>query len=174
LICAQGFRYTLFLQGSSMRCLFGSNPNSWDVHGVNHIITREVAAEMKKLAPYLRPHGGGVTISGGEPLLQPHFVAAVFQEAHALGLTSCIDTSGQGTEHHDWDIVLPHTDMALLDQISTSMMQKGALRFADELTKRSIPFWARYVLLSGYTDDPDDLQKLVEWVKMYPTCKVDF
>lgn len=65
------------------------------------------------MAPYLRPGGGGVTCSGGEALLQPQFTAAVFQEAHALGLTTCLDTTGQGTKHNSWDVVLPHTDMVL-------------------------------------------------------------
>jgi hypothetical protein len=65
------------------------------------------------VAPYLRPGGGGVTCSGGEALLQPQFTAAVFQEAHALGLTTCLDTTGQGTKHNSWDVVLPHTDMVL-------------------------------------------------------------
>jgi hypothetical protein len=65
------------------------------------------------VAPYLRPGGGGVTCSGGEALLQPQFTAAVFQEAHALGLTTCLDTTGQGTKHNHWDVVLPHTDMVL-------------------------------------------------------------
>lgn len=78
-----------------------------------HTSSAAAAAGACSVAPYLRPGGGGVTCSGGEALLQPQFTAAVFQEAHALGLTTCLDTTGQGTKHHHWDVVLPHTDMVL-------------------------------------------------------------
>jgi pyruvate-formate lyase-activating enzyme len=77
------------------------------------MLTLPAPAVLRSVAPYLRPGGGGVTCSGGEALLQPQFTAAVFQEAHALGLTTCLDTTGQGTKHNHWDVVLPHTDMVL-------------------------------------------------------------
>lgn len=86
---------------------------------------------LRSVAPYLRPGGGGVTCSGGEALLQPQFTAAVFQEAHALGLTTCLDTTGQGTKHNHWDVALPHTDMVLFcikvgrQQLQSGMPQVG-------------------------------------------------
>lgn len=94
-----------------MRCLFCSNPDTWCPSGGETVSSKDIAAQVKSVAPYLRPGGGGVTCSGGEPMLQPDFTAAVFQEAHALGLTTCLDTTGQGSKHHNWDKVLPHTDM---------------------------------------------------------------
>ena len=76
--------------------------------------SKEIATKLDHYLPYLKGSGGGVTCSGGEAMLQPAFVAALFQEAHARGLNTCIDTTGQGTKHHHWDIVLPHTDLVLL------------------------------------------------------------
>jgi pyruvate formate lyase activating enzyme len=83
-----------------MRCKFCSNPDTWNSSGGEEASSKDIAAQLRSVAPYLRPGGGGVTCSGGEALLQPDFTAAVFQEAHALGLTTCLDTTGQGTKHH--------------------------------------------------------------------------
>jgi pyruvate formate lyase activating enzyme len=150
-------------------------PNAGDI-----VSSKYIAANISRVAPYLRPGGGGVTCSGGEPLLQPDFTAAIFQEAHALGLTTCLDTTGQGTKHHHWDKVLPHTDMVLfcikhLDpdkyQKLTSLPQLGALRFAAELKQQGIPFWLRYVLIPGRTDDAADIKKLVSFCQGHPSLQ---
>lgn len=89
-----GLRYLLFLQGCAFRCLFCSNPDTWQLHTGPRVSSKAAASKLAHCAPYLRPNHGGVTLSGGEPLLQPDFVSSVFREAHALGLTTCVDTSG--------------------------------------------------------------------------------
>lgn len=73
------------------------------------LLLQDIAERLKRVVPYLQRNHGGITVSGGEPMLQPYFLAAVYQEAHALGLTTCIDTTGQGNKQH-WNTVLPHTD----------------------------------------------------------------
>lgn len=167
-----GLRMVVFEQGCAMRCAFCSNPDTWSSCGGEPVSSKDIAAQMRSVAPYLRPGGGGVTCSGGEAMLQPQFTAAVFQEAHALGLTTCLDTTGQGTKHHHWDVVLPHTDMVLfcIKHLNpekyaglTGLRQIGALRFAAELKERGIPHWLRYVLIPGHTDDEDGIQRLIKF-----------
>lgn len=142
--------------------------------------SKDLAAQIRKVRPYLRPGGGGVTCSGGEPLLQPDFVSSIFQEAQMMGLTTCLDTTGQGTKHHNWDKVLPYTDMVLfcikhLDPVKytqmTGLQQRGALKFAAELNEREIPFWLRYVLIPGYTDAPSDIAKLIAFAQGQDTLQ---
>ncbi|KAF6260330.1 pyruvate formate-lyase activating enzyme [Scenedesmus sp. NREL 46B-D3] len=175
-----GVRFIVFTQGCAMRCKFCSNPDTWNSSGGEPASSKDIAAQIRSVAPYLRPGGGGVTCSGGEALLQPDFTAAIFQEAHALGLTTCLDTTGQGTKHHHWDKVLPHTDMALfcikhLDPEKyaglSGLRQLGALRFAAELKEQGIPFWLRYVLIPGYTDDAKDVDMLVDFCQRQPTLQ---
>lgn len=110
----------ILLQGCSARCLFCCNPDTWDLRGGTLVTSQQLAAKVAKVAAYLRPNGGGVTCSGGEPLMQPDFVADLFERCHALGLTTCLDTTGQastlggpGGMQAAWDTVLPHTDMVL-------------------------------------------------------------
>jgi pyruvate formate lyase activating enzyme len=108
-----GVRFVAFLQGCAMRCAFCSNPDSWAMGGGEVVSSKELAEQIARVLPYLKSGGGGLTCSGGEPLLQPEFAAALFREAHALGLTTTLDTTGQGTKHKHWDVVLPHTDGVL-------------------------------------------------------------
>ncbi|KAF6266380.1 hypothetical protein COO60DRAFT_1474597 [Scenedesmus sp. NREL 46B-D3] len=173
-----GVRFIVFTQGCGMHCLFCSNPDTQNMTGGDVVSSKNIAAKLQRMQPYLQPNGGGVTCSGGEPLLQPDFVAGVFQEAHALGLTTCLDTTGQGSKHMSWDHVLPHTDTVLfcikhLDPLQyehiTGVHQSGSLAFAAELKERGIPFWLRYVLIPNLTDRPGDIEMLTHFAKAQPT-----
>eukprot|EP00775_Hariotina_reticulata_P009835 gene9835-9994_t len=150
------------------------------MHAGVEMTSRDVASHVHKVAPYLRPGGGGVTCSGGEALMQPEFVASIFQEAHAMGLTTCLDTTGHGSKQANWDKVLPHTDLVLfcikhIDPVKyhklTGMSQVAPLLFTAELQQRGIPYWLRYVLLPGYTDDADDIDNLISFCKQQPTLQ---
>lgn len=172
-----GMRFLIFLQGCGFRCSFCSNPDTWAVNKGAQMSSKDIAHRLDLVLPYLKASGGGVTCSGGEALLQPHFVSAVFDEARARGLNTCLDTTGQGTKHRSWDVVLPHTDLVLfcvkhMDPQKylqlTGHPQGGMIKFARELSDRNLPAWCRYVLIPGMTDSVNDLQMLIDFLKEHP------
>lgn len=169
-----GVRFLVFLQGCGLRCVFCSNPDTWHMARGKLTSSKELAKKLERVQPYLSQgdHKGGITLSGGEPLLQPEFTAAVLMEAHTRGLTTCIDTTGQGLKHSHWDKVLPHLDYALFC-IKSPIPEKyewitkrqigPALGFVGELEQRGIPYWLRYVMMPGRTDQPEDVEALVRF-----------
>ncbi|KAL4451931.1 hypothetical protein ABPG75_007593 [Micractinium tetrahymenae] len=169
-----GVRFLVFLQGCGLRCVFCSNPDTWHMARGKLTSSKELAKKLERVKPYLTQgdHKGGITLSGGEPLLQPEFTAAVLMEAHTRGLTTCIDTTGQGLKHSHWDKVLPHLDYALFC-IKSPISEKyewitkrqigPALGFVGELERRGIPYWLRYVMMPGKTDQPEDVEALVRF-----------
>ena len=121
----------------------------------------------------MKNSGGGVTVSGGEPLLQTSFVTELFKELKRLGYSTCLDTSGCLPITDGIKELLKFTDLVLLDikhidnekSINlTGLSNKNNLAFAKYLSDNSIPVWIRQVLVPGYTDDPEDLKKLKEFI----------
>ena len=169
-----GIRYVVFMQGCQMRCAFCSNPDTWRIAKGDQSRSDDIATRIGSVAAYLE----GVTVTGGEPMLQARFLEDLFQRIHKLGLTTCIDTCGRGDKFRDWDAVLPHTDYVLfcikhIDPVKYKALTgcdiEAPLRFAEELRARSIPFQLRYVLVPGHTEDEQDVHDLVEWAARQPT-----
>lgn len=176
-----GLRFLVFLQGCIARCQFCSNPDTWDFRAGRQVSSRMIAKQMERCLPFMKASGGGVTCSGGEPLMQPKFVEALFKEAHRMGVNTCLDTNGQGCKACHWDTVLPHTDMVLvcvkhLDAVKYKEIVGGTanpssvLAFVKELNERNIPFWIRYVLIPGYTMDPAAIDLLVDYALQQSSC----
>lgn len=168
-----GVRYMVFLQGCNLRCLSCSNRDTWDLEGSKPMRTaKEVVDHMLRYRSYIQ----GITVSGGEALLQPHFVSALFQAAHQNGLNTCIDTSGQAPKQN-WDIVLPHTDTALVCikhtnpskyQTFTGLKQKIAFEFVDTLVfQYGVPFHFRYLYIPGFSDDMADVDSFLDYAVTY-------
>jgi pyruvate formate lyase activating enzyme len=165
----------IFLHGCSLRCLFCSNPDTWATPKHDPVKSESVIEEISRYRGYI----DGISISGGEPLMQPEFTADIMKGAHKLKLSTCVDTSGVGSKHA-FDTVLPETDYVLfciksLDankyEKITSHSQKTALHFGDELALRNIPFSLRYVVLPNYTDSKKDIDDLIEYAKKQPTLQ---
>jgi pyruvate formate lyase activating enzyme len=164
-----GIRYMLFLQGCNLRCKSCSNPDTWDHKCGTEMSSKDVIKNIAKYRNYI----DGITVSGGEPLLQPQFVSTLFEECHELNLNTCIDTAGQSLTKN-WHMVLPHTDLALIcikhiDPIKyykfTGMPQKHALQFMDTVQDYNVPFYLRYLYIPGYSDDYNDIDKFIEYAK---------
>mmetsp|Transcript_4185 Transcript_4185/g.6414 ORF Transcript_4185/g.6414 Transcript_4185/m.6414 type:complete len:305 (-) Transcript_4185:63-977(-) len=166
-----GIRFLMFLQGCALRCTFCSQPDTWSAVDGKAISVHHVMQKIERCLPYLQQNKGGITISGGEPLLQGHFVSEVFKETKKLGLTTALDTAGIGPKD-SWDLVLPHTDMVLYCFKGTSKDQYKHLArrdyfdlsrmFAADVHRRGIPMRIRYVFVPGHSDQEHEVQGVID------------
>lgn len=172
-----GIRLVVFMQGCPMRCLYCHNPDTWTVGSGTEMDAAELIAEYQKnRAFYTR---GGITVSGGEPLLQIDFLLELFKLAKKEAIHTCIDTSGitynpsNSIYMEKLDRLMSMTDLVMLDikQIDdekhkrlTGHENSRVLEFAKYLESKKIPVWIRHVVVPGYTDDPDDLRQLGRWI----------
>lgn len=174
-----GIRFVVFMQGCPLKCLYCHNRDTWDTSGGNEYTVDEVLNQLRKYKNYFERSGGGITISGGEPTLQPEFVEAVFKDCREMGIHTALDTSG----HTDIEKVrglLQYTDLVLLDikhavnekhKLITGVGNDKTKSFARYLSENNIPVWIRYVLLPGYTDGEDDLQQAAGFIRELKTVE---
>ncbi|MGW4735887.1 pyruvate formate-lyase-activating protein [Streptomyces shenzhenensis] len=157
-----GTRFVLFLSGCPLRCLYCANPDTWHMRDGRRTTVDEVMAEAEKYRAFITTAGGGVTLTGGEALLQPAFTAGIFRRCKELGLHTALDTSGFLGRRAS-DALLADTDLVLLDiksfDVSAYRRLTGGdlaptLTFATRLDRLGVPVWIRYVLVPGWTDDP--------------------
>ncbi|GBG92347.1 hypothetical protein CBR_g55228 [Chara braunii] len=173
-----GIRSVMFLQGCWRRCLFCSNPDTWSptTKETKRMSSKDIAKLLERNLPYYSG-GGGVTLSGGEPLLQPDFCAAIFREAHALGISTALDTAGYGRPE-EWAKVLPYTNVVLL---CLKAMDKAVyhklvglsntvvMKFVEAIQKYKVQLVIRFVVLPGYTDTEQEIEGLIAFAKTQPT-----
>ncbi|NYI42841.1 pyruvate formate-lyase-activating protein [Demequina lutea] len=167
-----GTRMTLFTAGCGLRCQFCQNPDTWRMKdGVRHTVD-EVMERVTRYATVMKVTGGGLTISGGEPLLQSKFVMSIFRRAHDLSIHTALDTSGLlGSRLTDDD--LNYIDLFLLDIKSgipktykrvTGRPLQPTLDFANRLSRLGKTMWIRFVLVPGLTDAPENVEAIAEFV----------
>lgn len=174
-----GIRFVVFTQGCPLRCLYCHNPDCRTVEGGQVVTVDALLAEILHYRAYLKASGGGVTITGGEPLLQPEFVGELMQCCKAEGLHTALDTSGF-SDLAAAQLVLPYADLVLLDIKSfqpelyhtvTHVDLKPTLRLARHLKAIQKPTWIRFVLVPGLTDAPDNVAALAEFVATLPNVE---
>lgn len=167
-----GIRYILFTQGCPLRCKYCHNPDTWSMKNGKEADTEDLIKDIVKYKSFMQFSGGGITISGGEPLLQPDFVKDLFQKCKANNIHTALDTSGF-ISIEKADVVLDYTDLVLLDIKSynpdvfkelTGVPLDPTLQFAAHLNERKIPVWIRYVLVPNLTDDPEDIDHLAKFL----------
>jgi len=166
-----GIRFVLFTAGCPLACAYCHNPDTQMMRNGTRMRAEEVLARVQRYRPVLSATGG-VTVSGGEPLLQPAFTEAVLSGSKSLGLHTALDTSG-AMGHHAPDSLLAATDLVLLDikAIDARLylnLTRGrlapTLRFSERLAALDKPVWVRFVLVPGWTDDPAHVARLARHV----------
>ena len=172
-----GIRFVLFLQGCHLKCKFCHNRDTWDINNGEYKSLDEIFEKIIKYKNYIMPNGG-VTCTGGEPLLQVKFLIELFKKLKSEGIHTCIDTSGMVSITDDIKEVLKYTDLVLLDikHINSDKCKElvgfnneKELAFAKYLSDNNIHMWIRQVLVPGYTDDEEDLLKLKAFISSLKT-----
>lgn len=172
-----GIRYVIFLHGCAMRCRYCHNPETWCNDEFTPQSSEELIKKALKYKPYWK-NDGGITVSGGEPLLQIDFLIELFTLAKKYNINTCIDTCGQPfSNNKDYleklDKLLELTDLFILDikemnnethRWLTSKSNENILDFARYLSDHNKKMWIRHVLVPTITDKEDDLIKLKEFV----------
>ena len=157
-----GIRFIIFTTGCPLRCLYCSNPDCRYLEHGKQVTVDELIVEIQKYTSYMKASGGGVTISGGEPLFQPEFVREIFRRCKELGIHTALDTSGF-CNLETAKSVLEFVDLVLLDIKSfdpatytkvTQVDIKPTLILAKYLSEINKPAWIRFVLVPDLTDDP--------------------
>ncbi len=179
-----GIRFVVFMQGCPMRCLYCHNPDTQNLSGGVEYTPEEVAAIALKYKSYLK--GGGVTVSGGEPLLQIDFVTDLFKLLKREGVHTAVDTSGATFRSNDERLLvkikelIKYTDLVLLDikhtddeehKKLTGVTNKNILAFAEFLSENGVKTWIRHVLVTGITDFDEQLIKLRKFTDKLKTVE---
>lgn len=172
-----GIRLVVFCQGCPMRCKYCHNPDTWQAGKGMRVSVQEILEQYDRNKEFYAR--GGITVTGGEPLMQIDFLLELFERAKAKGIHTCIDTSGATyrpgeSEYNDkLDTLLGFTDLVMLDikhidsaahRALTGFSNEGILAFAKHLEKKHVPVWIRHVVVPGITDGEENLRALGQMI----------
>lgn len=179
-----GVRFIIFLQGCRMRCRYCHNPDTWDMNGGEEATADELLKKALRYKSYWRAEGG-ITVSGGEPLLQMDFMLDLFKKAKSLGINTVIDTAGNPFTREEpffgkFRELMNYTDLLLLDikeidpakhRAITGFDNANILDMARYLSEIEKPVWIRHVLVPGLSDFDEDLTALGEFISNLKNVK---
>lgn len=173
-----GVRCVVFMQGCPLRCVYCHNPETWEINGGEAAETEQLVRKILRYRSFIN-RGGGVTVSGGEPLMQAQFCRELFKRLKEEGIHTALDTSGIGNLEQA-ESVLEYTDLVLCDiKFTTEHDYKkycgGSLRrvldFLELVKKRNIPLWIRHVVVPGLTDTKQDAEAVRAIAANYPSLE---
>lgn len=172
-----GIRMVVFLQGCKLRCLYCHNPDTWNEisRNVKTVTPEYIVNKVKRFKPYFKYNDGGITFSGGEPLLQPEFLIECLKSCKSEGIHTVIDTSGVGLGHYDE--ILKYTDLVILDikhsnpqkyKNITGMDIKYYYEFKESIIKNNKDIWIKQVVTPGINDTYEDMMEFQREVDTFP------
>lgn len=171
LVDGPGIRTVLFFQGCKLRCRYCHNPDTWNMQGGKEMCVDEAMQMLRRYKPYYGTQGG-ITCSGGEPLLQIDFLTELFRACKQEGISTCLDTAGYGNGMYD--TLLQYTDLILLDikhydATAYHNLTGGEISvpetFIRAVEKAGIPLWIRHVVVPHLTDSVAHIRKLGAYIK---------
>lgn len=172
LVDGPGIRVVVFFQGCALRCTFCHNPDTWAISGGESITPVELVDKIERYKTYFKNSGGGVTFSGGEPLLQPDFLIEVLKLCRERGIHTTIDTAGVGAGRYEE--ILRYVDLILFDvkhynpkeySEITGREVRESLKFLEIAQEMNVKMWIRHVVMPGVTDTVEDMQNLADFIK---------
>ena len=179
-----GVRFVIFLQGCPMRCKYCHNPDTWKMNSGAVRSAQSLIKDYERNAAFYKK--GGITVTGGEALMQIDFLLELFTLAKQQGIHTCLDTSGityrpgASSYNEKLDKLMAVTDLVMLDikhidadahRELTGHDNSGILAFARYLAEKNIPVWIRHVVVPGITDDPGALARLGAFIGTLPNVK---
>ena len=176
-----GIRLVVFFKGCPMRCLYCHNPDTWDLTGGEDMTVDEILAEYEKGRGFYK--NGGITATGGEPLMQMEFLTELFTKARDRGIHTCLDTSGvmfSRDRIEEFEKLTDVCDIVMLDikhiddeehKKLTAHSNKNILDYLDFLAERRTEVWLRHVIVPGITLDDEYLAKLGQYIGKYRNIK---
>lgn len=173
-----GIRLVIFAQGCQFRCLYCANPDTWDPHGGREMHIDEIVQLAISQRPFFGKRGG-VTILGGEPTLQRVVLLELFQQLHAAGINTALDSNGR-LLNDEVKALLAETDYLLLDvkhinddwhKQLTGVSNESVLQVAAYREQTGKEMWLRYVLVPGWSDQPEYLHQLGRHFAHYKSIK---
>lgn len=171
-----GLRYIVFTQGCHLRCLYCHNPDTWNCHTGKVQTSEEIFKDILNYKAFIKSSKGGVTVTGGEPLLWPHFIYDLFKRCQEAGIHTALDTAGSASFSF-FKKIASVTDLVLLDLKTldhdlhhklTKVKLAPILEFAEYLKRGKKPLWVRHVIVPGYTDTEESWEKLAKYLKEFP------